>query len=79
MTTRAARFKISVMSLKPTNELTESQEQTLRLERIHKLHADLDAALASVDRHREELARIKREAAVLTASIVATDEKKAIT
>ena len=63
------------MSQKPTYELTDSQEQALQLGRIHKLHADLDAALASVDRHREELARIKREAVILTASMLAREPK----
>ena len=40
---------------------------------LQKLNADLYAAIAAIDRHREELARLKREVASLTRKPVSTD------
>lgn len=49
--------------------LDNSDELTVRLEEMRQLHADLDAALAAVARHHQDLAGIKRRVAVLTAEI----------
>jgi hypothetical protein len=55
------------VDLKP--KMTEEQELVIRLARMHQLLADLEEAIATVDRHREELNRIKRDVAALTKSI----------
>jgi hypothetical protein len=64
------------MVLKPGHELNESRVSTfLRLEHVRQARADDAAAVANVERHRQELARIRREAAGLTERFESTQKK----
>jgi hypothetical protein len=44
-----------------TNAQEEEQELKLRLLRMQQLRIDLDQMITDVDRHREELVRIRQE------------------
>jgi hypothetical protein len=55
------------MDLKPT--ASESEEVALRLARMRQLQIDLEEAMASVERHRVDFDRIKREVSALTKAI----------
>ncbi|HXD16336.1 MAG TPA: hypothetical protein VN654_04910 [Vicinamibacterales bacterium] len=52
------------MELKNVQE--DEQELKLRLLRMHQLRIDLEQTIKDVDRHREELVRIKQEVEELT-------------
>jgi hypothetical protein len=54
----------AVVELKNVPE--EEQELKLRLLRMHQLRIDLEQTIKDVDRHREELVRIKQEVEELT-------------
>jgi hypothetical protein len=48
------------------NVQEDEQELKLRLLRMHQLRIDLEQTIKDVDRHREELVRIKQEVEELT-------------
>lgn len=54
----------AIVELKNVQE--DEQELKLRLLRMHQLRIDLEQTIKDVDRHREELVRIKQEVEELT-------------
>lgn len=62
------------MTLKNIQE--EEQELKLRLLRMQQLRIDLEQTIKDVDRHREELVRIKREVDELTRTLEQRKDQK---
>jgi len=54
----------------------EEQDLKLRLLRMQQLRIDLEQTIADVDRHREELLRIKREVEELTHTLAKRQDQK---
>ena len=54
----------------------EEQDLKLRLLRMQQLRIDLEQTIADVDRHREELLRIKREVEELTHTLAKRKDQK---
>ena len=70
----AARATLAVVGLKNLQE--EEQDLKLRLLRMQQLRIDLEQTIADVDRHREELLRIKREVEELTHNLAQRKDRK---
>ena len=62
------------MSLKNIQE--EEQDLKLRLLRMQQLRIDLEQTIADVDRHREELVRIKQEVDELSRALAQRKDQK---
>ena len=71
MTVRAT---LAVVALKNVQE--EEQDLKLRLLRMQQLRIDLEQTIADVDRHREELRRIKSEVEELTHALEQRKDQK---
>jgi len=63
-----------VVPLKNLQE--EEQDLKLRLLRMQQLRMDLEQTIADVDRHREELLRIKHEVEELTDALAHRKDQK---
>ena len=70
----AVRATLAVVALKNLQE--EAQDLKLRLLRMQQLRIDLEQTIADVDRHREELLRIKREVEELTHALSHRKDQK---
>ena len=65
---------LAVVGLKNVQE--EEQDLKLRLLRMQQLRIDLEQTIADVDRHREELRRIKSEVEELTHALAQRKDQK---
>jgi len=70
----AVRATLAVVPLKNVQE--EEQDLKLRLLRMQQLRIDLEQTIADVDRHREELTRIKHEVEELTRTLEDRQDQK---
>jgi hypothetical protein len=70
----AVALHFAVVALKNLQE--EEQDLKLRLLRMQQLRIDLEQTIADVDRHREELLRIKREVEELTHTLAKRKDQK---
>ena len=70
----SVRATLAVVTLKNVQE--EEQDLKLRLLRMQQLRIDLEQTIADVDRHREELVRIKREVDELTHALAQRKDQK---
>jgi hypothetical protein len=70
----AVRATLAVVPLKNVQE--EEQDLKLRLLRMQQLRIDLEQTIADVDRHREELTRIKHEVEELTRTLEDRKDQK---
>ena len=70
----AVRATLAVVPLKNVQE--EEQDLKLRLLRMQQLRLDLEQTIADVDRHREELTRIKHEVEELTRTLEDRKDQK---
>jgi hypothetical protein len=70
----AVRATLAVVPLKNLQE--EEQDLKLRLLRMQQLRIDLEQTIADVDRHREELLRIKHEVEELSDALAQRKDRK---
>jgi len=70
----AVRATLAEVALKNVQE--EEQDLKLRLLRMQQLRIDLEQTIADVDRHREELTRIKHEVEALTRTLEDRKDQK---
>ena len=70
----SAALHFQAVALKNVQE--EEQDLKLRLLRMQQLRIDLEQTIADVDRHREELVRIKHEVDELSRALAQRKDQK---